>query len=302
MSFGYPSGWVAGKNGSINSAWMEAFLDATEWTSTYGYGYGPDACHLTSESEASNISIWLKLQYDRVRIYYVTDPESRGFRYRVNGYSDWQVVDTGESQEAKMIEISDLPTQKYTEVQIEALSANVHLLGASALIDGNGVVVSKLARSGGMASMFAHNEYAVASYGLLDLDMGLILFGINEQFNGVSGSDFRASIEALVLALRSVNPQIDIVLVLPNYTKFELEQSTGISLDVYRAELQSLALIMDCCFFDMTKVFGPAKRLQDLIDNGLIYSDRIHPTTVQSGRLTGGGVMATTLFDELFGD
>jgi hypothetical protein len=59
---------------------------------------------------------------------------------------------------------------------------------------------------------------------------------------------------------------------------------------------------MDCCFFDMTKVFGPAKRLQDLIDNGLIYSDRIHPTTVQSGRLTGGGVMATTLFDELFGD
>jgi hypothetical protein len=148
--------------------------------------------------------------------------------------------------------------------------------------------------------MFARNEYAVESYGLLDLGMALILFGVNEQLNRVSSSDFRASIEALVLALRSVNPQIDIVLVLPNYTKFELEQSTGISLDVYRSELESLAQIMDCCFFDMTKVFGPAERLQNLIDNKLIYSDRIHPTTVQSGILTGGEVMASTLFEEIF--
>lgn len=199
------------------------------------------------------------------------------------------------------IELLDLRahTAPY-DVEIEALGADVTLIGAEAIKEGSGVVVHKLGATGRASYNFATNTVSKQSLVQLNLDMVIIMFGTNEQLGGQIQSViwYKGALSNIISSLRAGNPAMDVVLMLPCYTKYETEDPRTYKLQDYGKAMREVALEKKAAFIDFTEVFGPAAELQNLIDAGLMHFDRIHPTI---GPGSGGFLIADTLEKSIFG-
>ncbi len=296
LSFGYhPS---AGKNGSIDDADLHYSLDYSEWKLTYGGGYGPCACHIKSDVEEAWVKIHVKKPVDTLKLMYVKQPGSAGFKYRI-AQGSWinVVADASESLGVEELDLSAYDTN--VDVELKTLGRDVVLIGAEAVLYGDGVVVHKLGVSGARSVLFASNAVAKDALRELDLDMAIIMFGTNEHLANHSPSLLAGGIRNIIDTLRAGNQEVEIVLVLPCYTRYENEVSTAYNLQDYGDAMRSLAIEYNAAFLDLTEVFGPAEQLQNLIDQGLMSSDRVHPTT--SGGNSGGKVIANSIYNAVLG-
>jgi len=293
LSFGFHTS--AGYNGSVDNEEFNYSLIKTEWIPTYGNGYGPDACHVTSAVVRAAITVRILKTVDSIQLRYVNQVGSGGFRYRINSGA-WVSVATDAELGLGNHEITLGNIVAPYEIEIEALAAGVTLMGVEAVKSGDGVVVHKLAVSGGRALVFATNDLAKTSTASLQLDMAVIMFGTNEHLGNQAPWSFRQGLVNIVQTLRSSNPSIDLVFALPCYTKYELENPRAYNLQDYGAVMRSVAEEYQGAYIDFTEVFGPADQLQNLVDAGLMSSDRIHPTTSYAGEGCGGYLIANTIY------
>lgn len=281
-------------NGSIDDTELSYVIPYEQWTYQYGNGYGPDACHVTSSVSNASLSIQVLRSVDSIKLFFANDPGTGGFHYRVAGGS-WTTVSTDAPLgfDIELIDVSGLSAPY--NIELETLDSGVTLIGAEAIKTGQGVVVHKLGATGKAAINFANNPVAKESLVELNLDMVIIMFGTNEQGGGHIQSViwFKSALSNIISSLRAGNPSIDVVLMLPCYTKYELEDPKTYKLQDYGQAMREVALERHAAFLDLTKVFGPATELQNLIDSGLMHTDRIHPTTTGVG--SGGYLIADTV-------
>ena len=291
LSFGFITRYDWSDNGAIDALQLDYSIDHTQWTPVYGKGYGPDGCHVTSATNGESIVVHVYQSTDALRLFYLMEPVSREFRYRVAGGA-WTSVSVN-GIEGLGVEVIDVSVfNEPFDIEIQALDVGVTLMGLEAVVAGDGVVVHKLGVTGGIGANFANNSVAVSALQALRLDMAVIMFGTNEQLSNISPVAYKSSIQRLIDCLRSSNPDTDLVLMLPCYTKYEIEVPRTYSLQDYGVVLRDLAVENNGCFLDFTEVFGPATELQNLIDAGLMNGDRIHPTT---GDYSGGALMADAI-------
>ncbi|MEM1084363.1 MAG: SGNH/GDSL hydrolase family protein [Verrucomicrobiota bacterium] len=285
------------RNGAIDPDQLSYRLSESDWSSAYGFGFGPDACHITALSPRAALTITAGPGIEALRIHYVRSPGSGGFRYRVN-QGLWRARPTGGENQFASLDIGLPDNSGSTEVDLEAIFAGVTLLGAEAVVQGDGVVVHKLSVTGGRAEAFMTNQVSKDAVNALGLDMAVIFFGTNEHAGNRTPASFENAVRNMIGGLREGSPDIDIVLVLPPYTMFESEVATAFSLQAYGERLKKIAEDLNGAYVDFTQVFGPATELQYLIDVGLMRSDRVHPTT---GEGSGGQLIAETLGYEVLG-
>ncbi len=289
---GFASFSSSGLNGSIDDTQLNNTIEYSKWATKNGGGYGPDGGDVTSLTANSSLSIAVLKSVSAVKFYYANKPGTAGFRYRIQS-GGWSTVPT---DAALSLGLHTVNVQAYTapyNIDIEALGVGVTLIGAEAIIPGNGILLHKLGASGGKASHFTANSLAVNSTHELDLDMAFIMFGTNEQSQNTTPNVYRDTIQYIIDNLRARNPSIDLVLMLPCYTKYEVETPGTYRLWQYGAVLRELAAANNTALIDFTEVFGPASELQNLIDGGLMSTDRVHPTTTGVG--SGGYLMADTI-------
>lgn len=275
----FTSGEYRFPNGSVDETELSYDMPEAEWIAQYGDGYGADSCHMTSAITNAKITINVLLSVERMHLYYAKKPNGGGFRYRVRGGA-WAVVDTADVSLSLGIEVLDL--EEYDapyDLEVETLASGVTMMGAEAIKSGNGVAVHKLGATGKKATSFVTNSVARDLLGELNLDMGIILFGTNEQGGNQSPVVFKAALENICSSLRSNSPLVELVLIVPCYTKYESEDPRAYKLEDYRNAMIEVAVAFDDVLLDLTEVFGPEDALQDLIDTGLMASDRIHPST-----------------------
>lgn len=284
------------KNGSIDAGQLDFSLNPNDWTATYGDGYGPDACHVVSNSAGASITVAVGADTNTLRIHYVSTVGSSGFRYNVDG-GGWNTQPTDGTLAYASTDVDVSAETAPFDLTLEALSAGVTLLAAEAINTGDGIVAHKLGASGRLADNFMTNQIARDATRALDLDMVIVMFGTNEQASNRTPASFGAAIENIIQTLRDDNPAIDVVLILPPYTMLEEEAPTHYSLDAYGEELERIAGLSMACTVKLTEVFGPASELQNLIDDGLMSTDRIHPT---KGSGSGGYLIADTIGDLVF--
>lgn len=290
LGFSYLQG--GGTNGSIDETELNYTIPSAQWASQYGSGYGPDACHVISSVPNATLSVQVLKTVEAMKLYYVNVPGTGGFRYRIEEGA-WSTVATNSPL---MLGIETLDLQAHTapyDVEIEALQSGVVLIGAEAIKSGDGVVVHKLGASGRRATDFANNAASRDSLDELDLDMAIIMFGTNEQGGNRSPESFRIGLQNIITSLRANHSEIDIVLVLPCYTKYELESPRTYKLQDYGKVMREVASTNHAAFIDFTEVFGPALELQNLIDAGLMATDRVHPSKTGVG--SGGYLIADTI-------
>jgi lysophospholipase L1-like esterase len=232
-----------------------------------------------------------------MKLYYANNSGSAGFRYRlvVNGTpEEWKTVLTNG---IAGLGTQTLNVQSYAApymIDIEALGVGVSLIGAEAVKTGNGIVAHKLGCSGGRAIHFAANDLAKAALNELNLDMAVIMFGTNEQGASQTPASFKTALQTLITSLRTQNPNMDLLLMLPCYTKYELEDPKPYKLQDYGTVMRELATANKAAFMDFTEVFGPAVELQNLINSGLMNADRVHPTTTGVG--SGGFLIGDAIY------
>ena len=298
LSFGFhPS---AGRNGSVDHTELEYQINFEEWVKQYGNGYGADACHVTSAVAGAAITVKILKTVDSIQLRYVNQVGSGGFRYRI-GNGSWASVSTDAELGLGDVDIALNGQVAPYDIEIEALAVGVTLLGAEAVKSGDGVVVHKLGVSGGKAEIFVNNDLAKAATNALQLDMAVIMFGTNEHLGGRTPASFRLALVNIAQTLRSSNPSIDLVFALSCYTKYELEVPRKYNLQDYGAVMRSVAEEYQGAYIDFTEVFGPADQLQNLVDAGLMSSDRIHPTTSSAGVNCGGYLIANTIYKSVLG-
>ena len=287
----------SGRNGSVDNQELDCTLDYSQWTRQYIDGYGPDAGHIVSAVDCAVVDVQVKKSIDSLRLMYVKSPGTGGFRYKVAG-GNWTDVASDASLEnaEKNISLHGY-TAPYT-VQIETPVSGAILLGCEAIITGDGVVVHKLAASGARAEDFVNNEVARDAIESLNLDMGVIMFGTNEQLASRSLESYRLGLKNIADTLREGNATIDLVFILPCYTKYEIESPRKYKLQEYGQVMSEVAQEYNASFLDLTEVFGPAHELQNLIDAGLMSSDRVHPAT---GPESGGELIADTIYGDILG-
>lgn len=283
-------------NGSSDETQLSCSVPAAQWTSVYGSGYGPDAGHVTAATSNSSLSVTVHKSVDSLKIYYAKTASSPGFRYgfQTGGItSSWTNVPTAAGATSLGTESLTVSSRAapYT-MEIQALGTGVALIGVEAVINGTGVVLHKLGSSGGRASGFTGSMPA-ASLRQLDLDMAIIMFGTNEQGGNVTPAAFKANLQSISNNLRTQNPAVDLVFMLPCYTANELESPRAYKLQDYGNAMRDVATANQGAFLDFTQIFGPAAELQNLIDSGLMHTDRIHPSTTGIG--SGGFLMADTI-------
>lgn len=289
LGFAYVIG--SGANGSIDQTELHYSITSSQWVVQYGSGYGSEACHVTSAVTNAHIDVQVLKTVGSIKIYYADQPGTSGFRYRIQEGA-WTAVPTDGplAFQIKSIDLEDY-TAPYT-VEIETTGVGVSLAGVEAIISGDGVVVHKLGATGRRAIHFMGNPMNRAALKELNLDMAIIMFGTNEQISNQTPSSFKSALENIIDKLRLDKPSIDIVLMLPCYTKYELEDPRAYRLQDYGVVMQQVANERAGAYIDFRAVFGPAEKLQKLIDTGLMKSDRVHPT---SGLNSGGHLMADTI-------
>lgn len=289
LGFAYVLG--SGDNGSIDETELNYVIPHEQWAKQYGSGFGPDACHVISSVPNATLTVQIRKTVDLMKIFYATEPGTGGFRYRIAGGSWSSVVTDG----PESLGIEQVDVQSHTapyDLEIEALAAGVILIGAEAIKTGDGVVVHKLGATGRRAIDFANNALAKASLSELNLDLAIIMFATNEQYGNQSPVRFKTGLTNIITSLRADHPSIEIVLMLPCYTKYELESPRTYKLQDYGKVMREVASTNHAAFIDFTEVFGPAVELQNLIDAGLMATDRVHPTT---GASSGGHLIADTI-------
>jgi lysophospholipase L1-like esterase len=291
---------TAGLNGSIDDAELAYAMSGTQfaqWDYTNGSGYGPDSGHITSNTASATLSFDVMKTVETLKIYHVKTPGSAGYRHRTlkNGTPGaWTQVTTSAALGLgiETLDVASALPAPYT-VEIEALGAGVTLIGAEAVKSGAGVVVHKLGASGRRAVQFAANNTARDALKELNLDMAVIMFGTNEQGANQTPPAFKSGLQNIITTLRNHNPATDIVLLLPCHTKYELEEPKAYKMDDYRQAMIEVANVNNAAFMDFTEVFGPATELQNLIEQGLMNTDRLHPSSAVEG--SGGFLIADTI-------
>lgn len=290
---GFASFAEAGLNGSVDETELNYTINYSQWTTTNGGGYGPDAGHVTSLLANSSLAISVLKTVESLKFYYANKPGTAGFRYRIQSGA-WTTIASDASVVSLGINTVDVRsyTAPYT-IDVEALGVGVSLIGAEAIKTGAGVVVHKLGASGGRAVQFAANTPAKDALNELGLDLAVIMFGTNEQAGNQTPAAFKTALQNIITSLRASRPNMDVVLMLPCYTKYETEEPKAYPLHAYGQVMTEVATANHAVFFDFTDVFGPASELPNLIDSGLMYTDRVHPTTTGVG--SGGYLMADTI-------
>ena len=289
LGFAYVIG--SGANGSIDQTELHYSITNSQWMVQYGSGYGPEACHVTSAVTNAHIDVQVLKTVDTMKIYYADKLGTTGFKYRIQT-GGWTAVATDGplAFKVKSIDLAE-HSAPYT-VEIETTGVGVSLTGVETVISGDGVVVHKLGATGKRAIHFMDNSLNRAALKELDLDMAIVMFGTNEQLINQTPLSFKSALENIVDKLRQDRPGMDIALTLPCYTKYELESPRTYKLHDYGQVMRQVAVEKGAAYFDFTEVFGPAEKLQKLIDTGLMGADRIHPT---SGLNSGGHLMADTI-------
>lgn len=281
----------AGSNGSIDESELHYSYNSSSWNVQYGSGYGPEACHVISKTVNSQIEVQVLKEVQSMKLYYATKLGTNGFRYRIQG-GVWSNVSTDAAVSLGILPIDLQGVQAPYNVEIETLGLGVVLCGVEAVVAGNGVVVNKLGATGKRAIHFMNNGLNRSSLDSLDLDMVIVMFGTNEQNANQTPSLFKSSLENIIDKLRLDHPSIDVVLILPCYTKYEVESPRAYKLQDYGGVMRQVAAEKDAAFLDLTEVFGPPDKLQKLIDSGLMKSDRIHPSV---GLNSGGHLIAESI-------
>ena len=110
---------------------------------------------------------------------------------------------------------------------------------------------------------------------------------------------YLAALQNIITTVRSVKPGIDVILMLPCYTQYELELPRAYKLHDYGKVMLEVVAANNAAYIDFSDVFGPAAQLQTLIDAGLMATDRIHPSTTGVG--SGGYLMADTISKSILG-
>ena len=289
-----------GANGSVDETELDYTIVYNQWTSKNGGGYGPDAGHVTSLSNNASLTISVKKTVETNKLYYVNAPGSAGFRYRLRNAVTTNSWVTNATDAALSLGLTALDVRTSIapyNIDLEALGVGVSLIGAEAIKTGPGVVAHKLGCSGGRADQFAANAVAKAALNELNLDLVIIMFATNEQGGNATPASFKAALQNIITTVRSVKPGMDVILMLPCYTKYELEFPTTYKLHDYGKVMLEVAVANSAAFLDFSDVFGPATELQNLIDGGLMNIDRIHPSTTGVG--SGGYLMADTIAKSL---
>lgn len=300
---GFASFSAAGLNGSVDDSELNYTIAYTNWTTKNGGGYGPDAGHVTSVSNNASLTIQVLKTVETNKLYYVNSPGTAGFHYRLRDAvttNSWVTVSTAAALSLGITAIDTRTNIAPYYIDIEALGIGVSLIGSEAVKTGSGVVAHKLGCSGGRADQFAANTVSQAALNALNLDLIIIImFATNEQAGNATPASFKTALQNIITTVRSVKPGIDVILMLPCYTEYELEIPKAYKLHDYGAVMQQVATANNAAFIDFSDVFGPATELQDLINAGLMATDRIHPSTTGAG--SGGWLMADTIAKSILG-
>ena len=299
---GFASFSAAGLNGSVDDTELNYTIAYTNWTTKNGGGYGPDAGHVTSLSNNASLSIQVLKTVETNKLYYVNTPGTAGFHYRIRDAvttQSWVTVSTDATLSLGITAIDTRTNIAPYNIDIEALGLGVSLIGSEAVKAGPGVVAHKLGCSGGRADQFAVNTVSQAALNALNLDLIIIMFATNEQAGNATPASFKTALQNIITTVRSVKPGIDVILMLPCYTQYELEIPKAYKLHDYGAVMLQVAASNNAAFIDFSDVFGPATQLQNLIDAGLMATDRIHPSTTGVG--SGGYLMADTISKSILG-
>ena len=291
-----------GANGSVDDSELNYTIVYNQWHSQNGSGYGPDAGHVTSISNNASLTIQVLKTVETNKLYYVNTPGTAGFHYRIRDAVTTQSWVTVSTDAALSLGITAIDSRTYTapyNIDIEALGIGVSLIGSEAVKAGPGVVAHKLGCSGGRADQFAINAVSQAALNALNLDLIIIMFATNEQAGNATPASFKTALQNIITTVRSVKPNIDVILMLPCYTQYELEIPKAYKLHDYGAMMLQVAASNNAAYIDFSDVFGPATQLQNLIDTGLMAADRIHPSTTGVG--SGGYLMADTISKSILG-
>ncbi len=297
---GFASFSAAGLNGSVDETELDYTIAYTNWTTKNGSGYGPDAGHVTSVSNNASLTISVKKTVETNKLYYVKSPGTAGFQYRIRNAATTNSWVTNSTDAALALGLTAIDCRTNIApyyIDLEALGVGVSLIGAEAIKTGPGVVAHKLGCSGGRAEQFAANAVAKAALNELNLDLIIIMFATNEQGGNATPASFKIALQNIITTVRSVKPGIDVILMLPCYTQYELEIPKAYKLHDYGKVMLEVAAANNAAFIDFSDVFGPATELQHLIDAGLMAADRVHPSTTGVG--SGGYLMADTIAKSL---
>ena len=299
---GFASFSASGLNGSVDDTQLNYTIVYTNWTTVNGSGYGPDAGHVTSLSNNASLTIQVLKTVETNKLYYVKNSGSAGFHYRIRDAvttNSWVTVPTAAATLGLGLTSIDVHTNIAPYyIDIETLGIGVSLIGAEAIKTGSGVVAHKLGCSGGRADQFAVNVVSQAALNELNLDL-IIMFATNEQNGNKTPASFKAALQNIITTVRSVKPGIDVILMLPCYTQYELEIPKAYKLHDYGKVMLEVVAANNAAYIDFSDVFGPATQLQNLIDAGLMATDRIHPSTTGVG--SGGYLMADTISKSILG-
>lgn len=290
-------------NGCANGDHVSGTRDIG-WTLEYNVVngiYAMDAMHISSNVAGKGVTLNINVVQGSLRIHYRIQPGGGVFRYRI-GTGAWTSIST-DGAGAYGLHSVTIPATTFTlRIEIESAGTAGVILNGIDCKNNSGIVIHKMALSGGRASNFSVNVNAShwqAGASVLELDCLQMMFGTNEQNQNIPPITLADNLHIMSTRVRAARPLCDLSFISPcinglvgkSYTMYQ-----------YRDAIYSKAVELGGGFFDLIKSFGPdfnkyksstdGSTLNLFSDDG---SDEVTTNDVHPNPATGGKFIADLL-------
>jgi lysophospholipase L1-like esterase len=233
-----------------------------------------------------NVNAGITTALTSAKLLYLGDGTSPVIRYRWSDASPWTNVTLTGSGSRSVAFVP--PVGINWKFRLEVVSGRPVLFGLYAKNDNAGIIVNKMAASGSSSGDWvkpADTTFMTqfkAACALIPVDTYMIMLGGNDQGTGVTPAAFLANLQALIAALREINPSADFHVTVRQDTSRVSTYPMSAYAEVARTWCWSQKI--PCS--DMQYAFGtnPVDYASDGI-LPLIDTDKTHPISTTGGRL-----------------
>lgn len=272
---------------SIDPEELTFTYDITKWHETNYHTVGPCG-HVTNSAANALITVTANAALNSMTILYERHPGAGTFRYRVNRGA-WTIVNNSNTvQDVDNVVVDVSGAGNTVTLDIQALNEGQIFCGVLGRRTGNVLNVHKVGSSGSIAGWFGKNDAWTQSVALLKPKAVAIMFGTNEMNLNVSPDEMKADLQNIINKVRTLNPACDILLMSPLETMWEKEDPRTYKFAEYSAMVYKLALDNNAAYINHSLIMGHFS--QELVDKGLMSTDRIHPT------VEGGKILASNIY------
>lgn len=234
------------------------------WSNLYDqYGttaFGPGGVTTSSSDSTTpaNVNVAFPVTQQYIKILYTNAASGGSFRYRINAGA-WTVQSTaGTAGTLGTVSIAT-GSSAITTMDVQMVSGTVNFAGFASATGTAAPTLHNIGRAGAKASDFASMNATLwqSEIAVLNPDIAIIQFGVNELLGNVSPASQLASMGTLISELRAVRPDIGIVLMPPAQIDVAAVNAGGYVMADYVNAQATYARANGYGFFCMYKMVTP---------------------------------------------